>query len=164
MMRSAGILIGTALLAACIARPGGRDSELARSPVWNAVLEPTDGGTVHGTAVVVGVEGSNLVRAVVTIEGSRAGAIHPWDIHSGTCGTNGGNHGAVVGRPQNYPMIPIGGAGAATMQLDLPLQLVSRGSYFLNVHDSPARHHIVACGTLVPERGAMASGGSSSLR
>ena len=164
MMRSAGIVIGTALLVACISRPGGRDNELARSPVWNAVIEPTDGGTVHGQAVVVGVEGSNVVRAVVTIEGSKAGAVHPWDIHTGVCGTDGGSHGAVVGRSQIYPMIPIGGAGAATMQLELPVQLVSRGSYFINVHDSPARHRIVACGTLVPDRGAVAQARTATGR
>ena len=160
MMRPMIVLACAAALTACIARPGGRDNELARSPVWTVALSPTDGGTVHGNATLVAEEGSNAIRAVITLEGSRNGAMHPWDIHTGRCGTDGGNHGAVVGKSRIYPPIPIGGAGAATMSLELPIQLLSRSEYYLNVHDSMARRHIVACGALVRDRGPLAHAGA----
>ena len=155
MMRPFIGVLCLATLAGCATRQGGRDSQLEQEPMWNATLSPTDGGTVHGTATVYGVGERARVRAVVTLEGSRNGALHPWDIHEGRCGQDG----AIVGRAGDYPPIPIAGAGAATMSLEIRGEMRSRGTYYLNVHESPARRRIVACGALVPDRGGVIAQG-----
>lgn len=134
--------------AGCALAPGGRDSELTvgQVPMWSASLAPTGSGTVRGSATVIGTGGSRT-RVVVTIEGSANGSLHPWDIHEGRCGSNG----SIVGRASDYPPIPIGGAGAATMSLEIPATLRSRGDYYIDVHESFQRRNTVTCGALVRE-------------
>lgn len=140
-------IIGIACIAAtaCVTRTGGRDSELSREPSWSAILQPTAGSSVRGSAAVVGVDNNSRSRVVISIAGSRVNAVHPWDIHEGSCGGDG----SIVGRSSMYPPVPIGGAGAATMSLELPIQLRSRARYYVNVHEGPARRLIVACGPLL---------------
>lgn len=130
----------------CALQPGGRDSDLTvgQVPMWSATLEPSQGGTVRGSASVVGTGGART-RVIVTVEGSANGSLHPWDIHEGRCGGNG----SIVGRASDYPPIPIGGAGAATMSLEIPATLRSRGEYYLDVHESFKRYRTVTCGALV---------------
>lgn len=131
--------------AGCALAPGGRDSELTvgQVPMWSATLAPAAGGTVRGSATVVGTGGSRT-RVVVTVEGSANGSLHPWDFHEGRCGSNG----SIVGRASDYPPIPIGGSGAATMSLEIPATLRSRGDYYIDVHESFKRYRTVTCGAL----------------
>ena len=130
----------------CAYQPGGRDSELTvgQVPMWSATMQPTGDGTVRGAATVVGTGGART-RVVVTVEGSTNGSLHPWDIHEGRCGSNG----RIVGRASDYPPIPIGGAGAATMSLEIPATLRSRADYYIDVHESFQRRLSVTCGALV---------------
>ena len=147
MTRTISIILCLTGALGCAYRPGGRDSELRAGevPMWTAVLAPTDGGTVRGKALAIGTGERRGTRLVVTIEGSRNGALHPWDIHEGRCGGNG----AIVGRASDYPPVPIGGAGAATMSLEVPVELRSRGDYYVDVHESFARRRTVTCGALL---------------
>ena len=113
MTRTISIILCLSGALGCAYRPGGRDSELRAGevPMWTAALAPTDGGTVRGKAIAIVTGERRGTRLVVTIEGSRNGALHPWDIHEGRCGGNG----AIVGRASDYPPVPIGGAGAASV-------------------------------------------------
>lgn len=141
----------------CAMKPGGRDSDLTTGqvPMWGATLISAPGSTVHGKAIVVGTGERMRTRVVVTIEGSRNGSLHPWDIHEGTCGGNG----LIVGRAADYPPIPIGGAGAATMSLEIPAGLRSRGEYYIDVHESFSRTSSIACGPLVRDSERMVADG-----
>ena len=140
-------IIGIACIAAasCVTRSGGRDSELSHEPSWSAMLQSTEGNSVRGSAAVVGVDANSRSRVVISLAGSRVNAMHPWDIHEGVCGGDG----SIVGNSSLYPPVPIGSAGAATMSLELPIQLRSRSRYYVNVHEGPARRRIVACGPLL---------------
>lgn len=150
MTRTLTTVICLAGALGCAMKPGGRDSELTdgQVPMWGATLVPSVGSTVRGSAIFVGTGEGMRTRVVVTLEGSRNGSLHPWDIHEGRCGGNG----LIVGRAADYPPIPIGGAGAATMSLELPATLRSRGEYYIDVHDSFARVRSISCGPLVRER------------
>ena len=143
MRRVRLVTAGALALAACITPPVQRDSELAVAERWSATLRPTIGFSVSGNAVVTQVS-PRTARVSISLAGSTDGSLHPWDIHRGTCGDDG----PVLGDPRSYVPIPIGGAGAATMQAEVPADLRQGRSYYINVHDSPMRERIVSCGAL----------------
>lgn len=143
MRRVRLVTAGVLALAACITPPMQRDSDLAVAERWSASIRPTEGGTITGSAVVTQVA-PGRAHVTITLAGSRDGETHPWDIHQGACGDDG----PVVGNPRSYMAMPIGGAGAATMQAELPISLRNGRRYYVDVHDSPMRTHSVSCGAL----------------
>ena len=154
MIRHLSRLAVAALALGCAYQPAHHDAQLAGTTWWSARLAPTDGGTIHGTGSVVPIPTTERSRVTITVEGAAKGSVIPWDIHTGTCSEDGG----IVGPARNYPAIPIGGAGASTMMLELPITLRPDAKYVLDVHDSPGRARRVACGALTPMQPVAARG------
>ncbi|HEV2148681.1 MAG TPA: hypothetical protein VGR37_14855 [Longimicrobiaceae bacterium] len=114
-----------------------------KGEVWTATLASQGGSPVRGTARAVARSGHTV--ATVALTGARAGAVHPWHIHEGTCGSGG----SIVGAGNAYPPLQVASNGAANAEAHLMLTLNEARSYHVNVHASPTElGNIVACGEL----------------
>lgn len=119
---------------------------------WNATIA-TPAGLV-GASQVRGVgwmgqrDGDpDRTRASVSVENAVPGGRHPWHIHVGQCGSNGG----ILGPPDAYRPLDVGGNGRAESTAELSLPLPASGQYYVNVHASPNNMGtIIACGNLAP--------------
>ncbi len=152
---SAGLAVCTLGLIAC--GGGGRAVEINPQDAvvgtrWNATLATPAGlvgaSQVRGTGWMAPRDGdATRTRASVTVENAVPGGRHPWHIHEGQCGSNGG----ILGPPNAYQALDIGGNGRAASTADLPLPLPASGQYYINVHASPNNMGtIIACGNLAP--------------
>jgi hypothetical protein len=119
---------------------------------WNAVLS-----TPAGLAGAIQVRGEGWMQraekdtsqtvAHVEITNAAPGGQHPWHVHRGQCGTDLG----ILGPPEAYHVLKVGGDGKAKEDATLPVPLPAAGQYFINVHASAQNMStIVACGNLAP--------------
>lgn len=149
-MRSVHLIIRialTALLVACIARPGTLDRSLAPGAQWTVTLVPSATSTLHGTVTFVRTEPATQTRAVFSLAGGQANAVLPWHVHYGLCG----NDQLIVGAPSNYPTLVLSSAGNLTAVAQLPIELVDRADYVIHIHASPVdMKTVIACGALAP--------------
>ena len=119
---------------------------------WNATLatpaELSGAIQVTGTAWMAANEKDpSTTRVHIMIANAAPGGVHPWHVHRGQCGTDQG----IVGPPDAYTPLKVGGNGQAEDDVILALPLPKEGSYFINVHASAANMKtIVACGNLAP--------------
>ncbi len=152
---TAGFVLCTLTLAAC--GGGGRAVEINPQDAvvgtrWNASLATPSGlvgaSQVRGTSWMGQRDGdATQTRASVSIENAVPGGRHPWHVHVGQCGSNGG----ILGPADAYQPLDIGGNGKAESAAELPLPLPSSGQYYVNVHASPNNMGtIIACGNLAP--------------
>jgi hypothetical protein len=113
-------------------------------PVWRGMLMPKSGSTVSGTVTVRPVSDAQT-QATVMLAGAMAGTVHPWHIHSGSCGQGG----PVVGPPTAYTALSVGADGTATVVVTLPFATPTSGAYYVNIHASPSdMGTIVSCADL----------------
>ena len=90
---------------------------------------------------------STRTRASVSIENAVPGGEHPWHVHLGQCGADRG----ILGPPDAYEPLKIGGNGRAESTAEIPVPLPMAGQYFINVHASANNlRTIIACGNLAP--------------
>jgi hypothetical protein len=119
---------------------------------WNATLATPAGLSgaiqVTGTAWMAANEKDpSTTRAHVTIANASPGGLHPWHVHRGQCGADQG----IVGPPDTYHPLKVGGNGEAEDDVILAMPLPKEGAYFVNVHASAANMNtIMACGNLAP--------------
>ncbi len=119
---------------------------------WNATLatpaELSGAIQVSGAAWMAPNEKDpSTTRAQVMIANAAPGGTHPWHVHRGQCGTDQG----IVGPPDAYTPLKVGGNGEAESDVVLAMPLPKEGAYFVNVHASAANMNtIVACGNLAP--------------
>jgi hypothetical protein len=119
---------------------------------WNATLATPAGLSgaiqVTGTAWMAPNEKDpSTTRAHVTIANASPGGLHPWHVHRGQCGADQG----IVGPPDTYHPLKVGGNGEAEDDVILAMPLPKEGAYFVNVHASAANMNtIMACGNLAP--------------
>lgn len=117
---------------------------------WKAVLAPSSGSNITGTAEVEGKDKDKHTEAEISIKGATAGAELPWHVHQGKCGSNG----AVVGAGTAYPVLKVKEDGTAKAEAKLDVEAPTSGEYYVNVHKSAAEPKtIVACGDLMLEGG-----------
>lgn len=117
---------------------------------WKAVLAPSSGSNITGTAEVEGEDKDKKTEAEISIKGATPGAEHPWHIHQGKCGSNGN----IVGAATAYPVLKVKENGEAKAEVKLDMQAPTSGEYYVNVHKSAAElKTIVACGDLTMEAG-----------
>ena len=117
---------------------------------WNATLAtpPDLAGAiqVRGNAWMKAA-GDNSTQVHVDISNAAPGGVHPWMVHSGTCGNDQG----VVGSAANYQPLKVNNDGVASQTTTIPVAVSSGASYFIAVHASAANMStIVACGNLAP--------------
>jgi hypothetical protein len=119
-------------------------AQALESVQWTASLVPEGGSTVTGSATLIAAD-SQQTGATVTLTGAAPGAIHPWHVHAGRCGDNG----PIVGPAAAYPPLTAGSDGTVTLTATLPFPTPMSGSFYVNVHRSPAEMSaLVACGNL----------------
>ncbi len=118
--------------------------DMASMPHWSANLSALNGSTVHGSATVHSMNGSQTVN--IQVSGGTPGATYPWHIHSGTCAET---NAPIVGNMQMYTALGTSGDGTASMMTTVPVTLNSDQRYHINVHASPTNMGTyVACGDL----------------
>lgn len=119
--------------------PGGQ-----QAAQWRGLLEPQGAFTVRGT-----VTGSSFptdsTRVAVFIAGGTPGAVYPWHVHTGKCGSNG----PVLGNAGLYVPIRVQGNGTGVSDGMVTVRLTSGNNYYVNVHRSATdMGTIVTCGNL----------------
>jgi hypothetical protein len=118
---------------------------------WHANLaSPADlAGAVQMSGSASMTPGSRSGNTIVSLDLANAtpGGLHPWQLHRGQCGSDGG----MVGESGAYPVAQVGRDGHATSSATLPFLTPTVGSYFVMVRASAANDAVtVACGNLAP--------------
>jgi len=151
-MRTTTLVLVALLTSACVrARTdpvSGQTDIDVESPTkqgedWRASLTGQGSYTaVVGTASADVLEGQTSTS--IQISGATAGAVHPWHVHEGKCGS-----GAIVGDPSAYTPLTVGTDGRATSTAKVAVALNEAKDYHVNVHLSPTEMStIIACGDL----------------
>ena len=152
-MRAIGNILAVAVTAAGLAGA----TSVAFDHEWKAVLAPVSGSNITGDAEVEGKDKDKKTEAEVSIKGATAGAEHPWHVHQGKCGSNGG----IVGPATAYPVLKVKEDGSAKAEAHLDIAAPTSGEYFVNVHKSASDlKTIVSCGNLTLEAEKKATTGS----
>jgi hypothetical protein len=90
---------------------------------------------------------SDRTAAQVDISNAVPGGEFPWHVHRGQCGSDQG----ILGPPDAYPPLKVGGDGRASAIARLPIAFPKTGNFHVNVHASSKNMKtIVACGNLAP--------------
>jgi len=113
---------------------------------WTAVLTPTPGSKVSGSAVIESV-GRDSIRASIRLSGAAPGSELPWHIHSGACGAKG----QILGAGAAYPSLKAGQDGSAGTTVTLPMAAPASGEHSVTVHKSKTDMAPAACGALKPQ-------------
>lgn len=133
---------------ACVVRPGVPDYALAPGAQWTATMQPTNGGTLHGTVTFVRTSSEPSTRVIFNLSDGVGGSVHPWHVHYGVCGDD---H-LIVGDPGKYPPLILGSTGSLTGAAQLPVRLLDNERYVVHIHASPMDMRTIACGALVTDR------------
>jgi hypothetical protein len=121
----------------------------ALTATWTAVLAPTAGSKVSGSAVVETL-GADSARATIRLSGAMPGSEIPWHIHSGACGAKG----QILGNASGYPALKARQDGSANGTVTLPVAMPVSGEFTVTVHKSKTDMAPAACGTLKPQAAA----------
>ncbi len=118
---------------------------------WNGrLVSPADlAGAVQmqGSASMTPGLHSDDTRIALELSNATPGGVHPWQIHSGQCGSDMG----VFGSASDYPPLKVGDNGTATSNATVSAMMPSQGSYYASVGASASNPEtIVACGNLAP--------------
>lgn len=153
--------LGTVLIAATVLAIGcDDDDDITDETPGGGSDDGTGGGgtAVELTATILGTGQYSFVSglgrvllevdsfgAEIQIRGDLPGAIRPWHVHFGTCGSGG----AIVGPPESYRPLTIDNDGGDAVSAQVIATLDPAGSYHINVHLSPTDlPTIIACGDL----------------
>lgn len=139
-------LLGVGVLVTALACAGvGREDLGLAGHEWVATLAP-EGGFVGLEGTVSAVTMGHSTTAVAQIEGSTPGAIHPWHIHRGECGSGG----PILGEREGYRPLRVAEDGRAEASATVNIQLDPEVEYHINVHESPDETGtVIACGSLI---------------
>jgi hypothetical protein len=102
---------------------------------------------IRGNATMT--PGSNAENTSVNVDITNAspGGLHPWQLHRGQCGADGG----VFGSDDAYHALRVDKYGRASSSATLQLAMPIDGQYFVSLGASSANPEtIVACGNLAP--------------
>lgn len=152
-MRIAPILLVACLGIACVRTTrnpatGKTDIDI-ESPTktgedWKASLKGSMSyPNVTGASRAMVADGKTTVT--VNINGASPGAVHPWHVHEGKCGSGG----PIWGESYAYSPLRVGDNGHAEQSATISLQLNEAKDYYVNVHQSASdMATIIACGDL----------------
>ncbi|HKJ92607.1 MAG TPA: hypothetical protein VJ957_05525 [Longimicrobiales bacterium] len=86
----------------------------------------------------------NGTTVAITVKDAQPGALLPWHIHEGACGSGG-----VVGAADAYTPLQVGVDGTAEGRTTLKVGLDPDQTYHVNIHKSPQEAAvIIGCGVL----------------
>ncbi|MEO5816894.1 MAG: hypothetical protein ABIT20_16615 [Gemmatimonadaceae bacterium] len=155
MRKSLNVLLFTALVVgtgcSMLGRKSGPEMNADYSVVrtrWNATLatpsQLAGAMQIHGTSSWSN-DGTSTSRADILLTNATPGGVHPWHVHYGRCGGNGG----VVGDPAAYELLKVDGDGKSAAKAMLSIPLPRSGDYYVNVHAAQSNMGtIIACGNL----------------
>ena len=120
------------------------ESPMKKGEDWKTILAGTGMYTnISGNAGALVAEGRT--NATISIRGAQPGAVHPWHLHLGRCGSGG----AIVGDAGAYTPLTVGNDGTAQGSATVMVRLEESSEYHVNVHLSPSQPEtIIACGNL----------------
>ncbi len=125
--------------------PEDNDDGSASLYEWTTTLVGQGPYPLSGSALVRQTIGESAFTASITIRGDVTGALRPWHVHLGRCGTGG----AIVGTDSFYPRLSVDSTGTASADVRIVTVLDPAGSYSVNVHESDQYFTtIIACGEL----------------
>lgn len=114
--------------------------------MWMGQVAGKDGSTISGSVEMNPGSEANSTVVSLTLKGDTPSTTRPWHIHIGSCSKPGG----VLGGGRSYTPVAGDASGAGTSKATLAIALPDTGSYYVNIHDSPANMaKIVACGDLM---------------
>ena len=117
-----------------------------RHIAWDGLVQGKDGSKIRGLIEMVGGTAKGTTSAEVQYTGDTPGSARAWHVHAGSCN----KAGAILGAASAYPALKVDAKGAIKAKATLRVQLPESGSYYIDVHDSPANPgKIVACGDLL---------------
>ena len=159
MYRHRSVFVALALPALALAgcNPFHRDpvTEVSRDANqnlrWRGSLVTPSGlvGAVQikGSAAMVPDRNREKTRVSVDISNATPGAVHPWRLHRGQCGSDEG----VVGDADQYKALKVNDDGRASGTTTVEFETPTTGSYYVSLGASPANAEtVVACGNLAP--------------
>jgi hypothetical protein len=152
MRRTAFVLLAV-LAAACIRTRTdpvtGRVDVDVESPTkqgedWSAKMTGAGAfAAASGQATARVISGQSTIT--VRISGLGVGAVHPWAVFEGKCGTTG----ALFGSPGLYPPMTVNASGVAEGVARVSMALDEAKNYHVRVYASPTETSTVAvCGDL----------------
>jgi hypothetical protein len=153
-----GMMVALVLAAVGLGSCGGHraveinPANQSLAPRWNGTLssppELAGVSAVRGSAWMGTDEKKpDQTLAHVDIGNAVPGAVHPWHVHRGRCGSDQG----ILGPADAYGALKVNGDGKASSTATLQMPLPKTGEYFVNVHASSKNMNtIVACGNLAP--------------
>lgn len=131
-------------------------SEIERADIpvgerWNATLATPSGLAgaiqVKGSGYLARGDSPNTSKAVIHISNATQGGIHPWQLRSGHCGTDG----QILGDQSAYPDLKVDKDGTAQGGANLNIPFPTSGAYSLQVLASRSNlGTVIACGNLAP--------------
>lgn len=102
-------------------------------------------GNYEGRAAVAVNTTAGSTAATISLAGDRSGAVRPWHIHTGACGSGGG----IVGPAAAYLPLSVGANGRATAEARLNVGLQAGQNYHVNIHESAGNlGNVLACADL----------------
>ena len=113
---------------------------------WNSTLAGVGTSKVTGSARAMA--GNGQTEVTIQLAGVAPGAVHPWHVHAGKCGTA---NAPIVGDPAAYTPVTVAADSAATSTATIAVELKDEDGkdFHVNVHQSASRMNvIVACGEL----------------
>jgi len=145
-MKRSALAFVFALLATACAGSGGRQGDDSEFVVdFEAVLDGR-GPYADVTGTVRALASLGATAVTIGLSGTQPGAVHPWHIHYGRCGSGG----SVVGPERGYPLLTADAEGSDRVTTTIPVQLDDATRYHVNVHLSEERQEvIVACSDLL---------------
>lgn len=115
---------------------------LARPEAADSLVAPVN---LVGSVALRPAQNPGQSQASIMLSNATPNATHPWHVHAGTCGNDGG----IVGPESAYQPLTVDAQGNAEVTIALPFTTPTQGDYFVNVHKSPSElGTIVACGQL----------------
>lgn len=128
-----------------------RDAEPGTTSRWHVVFAPVGGTTADGSAMDGWASmrsGTSRANTAILLNVAHAapGTVHPWELHHGRCGADGG----IFGPAAAYASLTVDSTGRGAAQATVRMPLPSQGPFFVRVAASPAAPTTtVACGDLV---------------
>ena len=152
--RSFVLVVATLALGACSTfQPKSADrvsaADVNLNTSWHAsIASPPDlAGAVQMTGSASMAPGTKrgTTEIVLKLGNSSPGGVHPWAIHLGQCGADGGVFGAL----DNYSPLNVSSAGTGVSSATVTLDTPTTGNYFVSVQASPANRELtIGCGNL----------------
>ena len=116
---------------------------------WHAsITSPADlAGAVQmsGSASMSPGKRQGTTELLLNVSNASPGGVHPWAVHFGQCGADGG----VFGDLDNYQPLTVGSDGKGSSSSSVKVETPVTGDYFVSVKASAANSETtIACGNL----------------